>query len=791
MRAKLASARQALLTPWDAIRRLIAVGDYQEDVAEKIYPDRAIALANMFRVISVAGINTMLLWAIYFRKAPCGAAMAAMFGAGVINYVVLFYKSHAWLKECPEAQDPVRYLREMFYLLICLGIIWALLIISMMKVASPAQTGLVYAMIVAGMSTSVLVAPLSIAFAFWIPVVVGAFISLFCGLQPFNPFALVCLISYTGLTGFATVYLNNRLTERLINAIRVEENAEVIKLLLRDFEENASDWLWETDARLELQHVSARLAQVAGKSAEALAGPFPHVLLGDTALVDQGVGSPIAKLNQCIVERSPFRDLIIPVVVGGEERSWLLTGKPVLDKSGKFLGYHGVGSDITLTRRNQEQIAFLARHDSLTKLPNRVLFNEMLHLSCTRCEQDGLALLCLDLDDFKSVNDTLGHATGDGILIAVSERIRSCIRDDDIAARLGGDEFAILLTTKDIEEVSAVARRIVERVSRPYHFDGRVVEVGVSIGITMAPKDGANPSLLLKNADLALYRAKADGRGTWRLYDLEMDERVQERRSLQSDLRHALARGEFYLNYQPIIDLVTKRIVAVEALLRWAHPERGLLSPVEFIPMAEGAGLIAPIGAWVLRKACAVAALWPDDVRIAVNLSPLQFRDAALITDVDAALEESGLEPSRLELEITESTILETNSQTVDALWQMHKRGIRIALDDFGTGFSSLSYLSRFPFDKIKIDRSFIRGLGRERDDSPIILAIIGLAENMNMVVTAEGVETEEQAGFLTAYRCKQAQGYLFYKPLSATEIGEAIMLNRRIFSEHVQSAAE
>ena len=764
------------------------------DIAGRLNDDQATVLAHLMRVMSVAGINTMALYSVYFWKSRSDIVLFVLIAVGGLAYLSLFLLAQRWLGLASNTRKAATFIGRLRVLLILLGLDWAFLLVAMMRIATANQHSLVYAMIVAGMSTAVLVSPVSIAFSFWLPVTVGAFISLAVSAQPFDPYAFLCLLSYAGLTGFCIIYLNNKLAERAINAIRVEENAELIKLLLRDFEENASDWLWETDANLNLQHVSARLAQVSAKPLEQLVGRFPQILLGDIAKADQRAGSPIAKLNRYIGERSPFRDLVIPVVINSEERSWSLTGKPILDKAGKFVGYHGVGSDITSARRSQEQIAFLARHDSLTKMPNRVLFNEMLHLGCNNAEADGMALMCMDLDDFKSVNDTMGHATGDGILIAVSERIRGCIRDGDLAARLGGDEFALILTTKDPEEVTAVARRLVERISRPYHFDGRLVEIGVSIGVTMAPKDGTSPSLLLKNADLALYRAKADGRSMWRFYDLEMDERVQERRSLQGDLRQALARGEFYLNFQPIIDLNTKRIVAAEALLRWQHPERGLLSPAEFVPMAEGAGLIAPIGAWVLRQACAVAAQWPDDIRIAVNLSPLQFRDAGLISDVDRALTESGLEPSRLELEITETTVLETNNETVDALWQLHERGIRIALDDFGTGYSSLSYLRRFPFDKIKIDRSFIRDLGREKDDASIILAIIGLAENMNMVVTAEGVETAEQEEFLISSGCTQAQGFLFHRPLRAEQIFEIICSDQPDqppYPAEIQPAAE
>ncbi len=764
------------------------------DIEQRLNIDLASVLANIFRVMSIAGINTMLLWGVDFWNGASHLSLDILFVCGILNYVALFARGEAWLRSDPVGRDAKKYLSDMFWLLVCLGIIWIALLVSMMSIASATQRALVYAMIVAGMSTSVLVAPLSIAFAFWVPVTLGSFISLFVSAQPFDPFALVCLVSYAMLTGFCAIYLNNKLTERAISAIRVEENNEVIKLLLRDFEENASDWLWETNASLELQHVSARLAQVAQKPPEQISGVFPEALLGDITRFEQRAGSPLVKLKRYIADRSAFRDLVVPVIINGEERCWSLTGKPILDKLGRFAGYHGVGSDITAQRRSQEQIAFLARHDSLTKLPNRVLFNEVLHQAASRCHVDGVALLCLDLDDFKLVNDTLGHATGDGVLVAVGERIRGCIRDGDVAARLGGDEFAVILMSDDVEEVSRIARRIIERVSRPYYFDGQFVQVGISIGIALGPKDHKTPGGLMKNADLALYRAKGEGRGICRFYDPEMDERLQDRRSLQSDLRQALTRGEFVLDFQPIIDLESRQIVAAEALLRWNHPERGPLPPVDFIQIAEDSGLIGPIGNWVLRQACQTASAWPANIRVAVNLSPLQFRDAALVDTIDRVLSETGLEPSRLELEITETTILETSTQTVDALCKLHGRGLRVALDDFGTGYSSLSYLRRFPFDKIKIDRSFIRDLGYEKDDSSIIIAIIGLAESMNMVVTAEGVETAGQARLLKSYGCTQGQGYLFYRPAHAEEISRIIAKSQLLLEslpDYSQDAAQ
>jgi diguanylate cyclase (GGDEF)-like protein len=609
-----------------------------------------------------------------------------------------------------------------------------------------------------------MVSPVSCALAYWTPVAISTLVTGFLA-TTIEPYALTNLISFIFLSGFCIFYLNRQMNERAIGAIRLEENAAVIKLLLRDFEESASDWLWETNAALEMQPVSQRLAQVARRPVESFSGTFPGALLGaDTDAAKEG--SPLAKLNRAIADRSPFRDIVVPVRIQGDARFWSITGKPILDNKGRFAGYHGVGSDITGQRRQQEQISFLARHDSLTKLANRVLFSETLHQVCDQCEATGIALLCLDLDNFKIVNDTLGHATGDAVLVAVAERIRGSIREIDMAARLGGDEFAVIVITEDIDEALFIARRIIERISRPFQFDGQLVQVGMSVGITMAPFDGKTPAALLKNADLALYRAKTEGRGVARLYDPAMDERVQGRRTLQAALRRAVARGEFVLHYQPVIDLATRRVTGAEALIRWVHPERGLLPPAEFIDIAEESGLIVEIGEWVLREACAAAAAWPVPISIAVNLSPLQLRDDTLVDTVTAILQTAGLQAERLELEIVESVMLDHTAQTEEALWNLHQHGVRIALDDFGTGYSSLSYLRRFPFDKIKIDRSFILDLGYEKDDSSIILAIIGLAERMNMVVTAEGVETAEQSELLLSYGCAQAQGFLFHRPM-------------------------
>ncbi len=429
--------------------------------------------------------------------------------------------------------------------------------------------------------------------------------------------------------------------------------------------------------------------------------------------------------------------------------------------------------DVTEQRQAQAKISHMALHDALTGLPNRRLFREQLEDRLAHLERDHqFALFCLDLDRFKSVNDTLGHPVGDKLLRQVGERVQHCLRDCDIVARLSGDEFALLqMGISQPVEMTALAARLIEVIGAPFDIDGHQVIIGLSIGIAVAPGDARDADQLLKNADMALYRAKGDGRGTYRFFEPEMDALMQSRRALELDLRKALINGEFALFYQPLMNLDKGRICGFEALLRWNHPERGMISPLEFIPLAEETGLIGPIGEWVLRQACSEAAKWPSDVCLAVNLSPIQFKLPNLAEIVLIALARSGLNATRLELEITESVLLLNNESTLATLHQLRNLGVRISMDDFGTGYSSLSYLRSFPFDKIKIDRSFVRDLSSSADSLAIIRAVTGLGNSLGMSTTAEGVETQEELAHLKAEGCTEAQGYYFSEPRPANEV--------------------
>ncbi|GEO98907.1 putative bifunctional diguanylate cyclase/phosphodiesterase [Methylobacterium haplocladii] len=436
-------------------------------------------------------------------------------------------------------------------------------------------------------------------------------------------------------------------------------------------------------------------------------------------------------------------------------------------------GFVATYDDVTERWHAESRIAYMARHDGLTDLPNRVLLAERIEGAITQASREaGFGVHCLDLDNFKQINDTLGHAVGDELLRAVAHRLTACLREVDTVARLGGDEFAIVQAgVETAEDAAVLAQRIIEVVSAPYELAEHSVTIGVSIGIALAPTDGMAPDSLLKNADVALYKSKGDGRGVFRFFEAEMDDRLQARRLLEIDLRAAVAAQAFELHYQPIYDLSRDRISGFEALLRWTHPTRGPVSPVEFVPLAEEIGLIVPLGEWVLRQACAEASRWPGNLKIAVNVSPAQFRSAQLISTVREALAETGLAAQRLELEITETVLLANRGATVAILHALRAMGTRIAMDDFGTGYSSLSYLRSFPFDKMKIDQSFIRDLTVENGSGFIVQAVISLGTNLGMTMTAEGVETEDQLARLRAEGCDEAQGYLFSRPVPVSQI--------------------
>lgn len=548
------------------------------------------------------------------------------------------------------------------------------------------------------------------------------------------------------------------------------------KILLDTALENMSQGLcmFEADGRVAL--FNERYSTMMGLPAASLKGRSLLDLLKHRKASGEFAGDP--------------EELFVRMIADAREGK---SGSKILETSaGRALrvvsqpmpggGWVATFEDITEWRIAQEKIAHMARHDALTNLPNRTLFREQLEYALHRTtRKEQVAVFCVDLDHFKDVNDSLGHPIGDDLLKEVARRLSECTREGDTVSRLGGDEFAIVQVGSKLQvsEASALASRLIEVVGAPYIIQGHQVIIGTSIGISVAPDDSSDPDQLLKNADMALYRAKADGRGTYRFFEVGMDARAQARRLLELDLRAALLRGEFEVHYQPIHDLKADQITCFEALLRWNHPVHGMVPPLDFISLAEETGLIVPIGDWVLRTACLDAARWSQDVRVAVNLSPAQFKNRNLVTSVVATLSASGLAADRLELEITESVLLQDNEATLATLHKLRDLGVRISMDDFGTGYSSLSYLRSFPFDKIKIDRSFVHELATRGDSMAIVRAVTGLGKSLGMSTTAEGVETSEQLALLRMEGCNEVQGYLFSPPRPAAEVEKMLSRGR------------
>ena len=553
--------------------------------------------------------------------------------------------------------------------------------------------------------------------------------------------------------------------------LRAVELAETMDTLLLDQEADAQGWVFETDAAGRLRDAVPAMAASLGVQETTIERALFKTLLAPKAAAAAATSDGGRAVRRAMTDRKPFRDVLVEIAAPRGTVWWKLSGKPIANAAGAFDGYRGIGADITAARDTESRIAYLANFDSLTGLANRETFRTRVAGDCAGAARDGHwhALLYIDLDGFKSTNDGLGHAAGDRVLKEAGRRLAAAAPGEALVARLGGDEFAIWLAAVP-SRAEALAQRLLEVLGAPFDVDGVVVTIAASVGIAYAPKHAATPDALLGKADLALYRAKAGGKGVAQTF-AEADElAVIEKRKLEADLKLALARGEFELHYQPLVDLGTGEVTTFEALVRWRAPTRGLVPPGEFIPAAESAGLIAPIGRWVLGQACRDAATWPRAVRVAVNISPKEFAEPDFLHSVALALQASGLPAARLEIEVTEGVFLGRSTRALEHLTALRESGISIALDDFGTGYSSLSYLTEFPVDKIKIDRAFVQNI-HKLEDQAIVEAILTLARRLSIKVTAEGVETAEQALALKVRRCDDIQGYLLSKPRPAADV--------------------
>ena len=538
--------------------------------------------------------------------------------------------------------------------------------------------------------------------------------------------------------------------------------------ILADYEETGQGWFWETDRRGNLTYLSGPVAETLGRDLKQLMGrPFTELF----NLKEQS-GDGERTLTFHLSARSSFSDLAVRAAVNDEERWWSVNGRPTYDTFDNFAGFRGSGTDLTEKRRSQEHVSRLAHFDSLTGLSNRFRMSQTLEkiLLAPQVHNRACAVFLLDLDRFKQVNDTLGHPAGDALLKHVAQRLERVVGKMGRVGRLGGDEFKVILPGKiEREMLAQLAERVIESLSQPYSIEGSRVMIGASVGIALAPDDGVTSEALIRNADLALYAAKDGGRGRHHFYAADLHSDAEERRKMEEDLRDAVTTGGLELYYQPVVQVSTEKITGFEALLRWNHPQQGWISPARFIPVAEDTGLIAPIGEWALRKACQDLATWPESVRVAVNVSPLQFANPSLPLIVTNALANAQVSADRLELEITESVFLNDDEGTDQMFKSLKAIGVRLALDDFGTGYSSLGYLKTAPFDKIKIDQSFVRGATQPGSrNGAIISSIVSLAEALGMETTAEGVETLDELDLVRMLGCSHVQGYIYERPLSA-----------------------
>jgi diguanylate cyclase (GGDEF)-like protein len=584
------------------------------------------------------------------------------------------------------------------------------------------------------------------------------------------------LVAYGAVVSVVVMSSSRTLIARVRAEARADRQRHVVDLLLKDFEGSSRDWLWETDERGHLRHISIRLTEAFARTKASLEGVSLVDLLRSTFSAtsrDEVEAHDFLQLR--FSSRQAFRDQVVPVVVGSEVRWWSLTAKPLFNAKHIHVGWRGVGSDVTEAQRRDIEMTHLANFDALTGLANRHQFRACLD-AALRSDTQGryVMLLVLDLDNFKNVNDTLGHLIGDQLLREVARCLLAVTQEGELLSRLGGDEYA-LIVPGEFTEAQCLARgqALLNVLREPFYIRDTRIEIRGSVGIACAPMHGGNSDDLLKAADTALYAAKDSGRDAVSLFTSEMDERARNRMSVQSELGQALKNNELELHYQPQIDARTMTVVGFEALLRWRRDKRRLLPPMEFIPVAEETGLIVPIGEWVMQQACYDAIKWPETLFVAVNLSAVQFSSRGLIDAINNAVYDSGISPERLELEITESSLIEDSSHARETLKTLRALGHRIALDDFGTGYSSLAYLRSFPLDKLKIDSAFTAGLQTDEqgDASAIVRAIIQLAIALRLKTTAEGVETRAQLDALRAKGCAEVQGYYFAQPMPAIEI--------------------
>ena len=722
---------------------------------------RAVIAGNTLATVSALASTAVLI--VGFDEAPL---RVPLLGWAIVTAVLFTVRAYFIATLDPEETDGqvlARDYRRVVAWMIVTSLAWATGFVLFASIAKGLEIALL-----AVVGTAMLVGVLLIHRA--VPVAGYAHIALLLAAliaagwlsvgAPALPVALVLLI-YSFALWTAVGRMDAAFRNAVLADVERREAGDTVAMLLNDYEEHSTDWLWSADGEGRLGEVSERFAKACDRSVEDLEGT---PLLD---LFDPGEGRDLVARH--IASNSAFRDVEVAAPVGSELRYWQLSARPRSDGS-----LSGVARDVTAARLIEQRVTLMAHYDNLTNLANRYLFNERLRelLGDNRSSGANVALFYLDLDDFKAINDTRGHLVGDRLLREVAGRLACEVRDEDTVARLGGDEFAVLIETRAGDGLLIErAHRFLSVIRAPYEIDGQTYRVSTSVGVARCHDGDCDAEELMRRADLALYAAKNKGRDNLAIFERALDEQARERRSLEVDLGEALARDQLRLHFQPIIELETGQATGYEALLRWYHPERGVLLPSEFLSIAEETGLIMPIGDWVIRTALAETADWAGDFRVAINLSTTQVSDPKLVATLAQALRESDYPAHRVELEITEHVLMDQSETNRETLLRLREMGLKIALDDFGTGYSSLAYLRRFPFDRIKIDRAFVRDLNSDIGSQAIVSTITRLAEAMDMETTAEGVEDRRQLDLLRKLGVKEAQGFLISKPLPAENI--------------------
>lgn len=747
------------------------VGEFEmsQEQAERLQVSQLDSIEDLTTIIVMAGLLNTFVIMLMFGAGPLGNLFSfwAISQCAVLGYIIVSRVRHSGK---PFAGSPDERQRRYVRAATIIGFFWAIIPLMAFPVGDDMQFAATGIILTATMFGGVLLIGRipDAAMGFVLPILGGMLAALQLQQDPRNDLLSILTLVYGGMLYFAAKLAYGQFARQQLGQEALEEQTQVIGLLLRDFEENASDTLWQTNLAGEICALPDVFSSSSNSSDWNDRG-------GDDFISTFASSQERTALLEHIKAQRPFKDIIVESASASGK--WLsVTGKPVFE-SGIYQGYRGVVSDVTQAKEIEERISFMAHHDELTGLPNRHRFSQILteQAKSTSNQVEDWYVVWLDLDRFKWINDTMGHEVGDQVLKAVASRLKGSVSKTGTVARLSGDEFAILDSATDYASLRGRVDKLMGDLSMPYSVWETPLTCHATAGVKILPKGYFDTDKALKQADTALNEAKLRERGSWCLFDHRMEEKIIADRQLEADLQNAIENNELRIFMQPIVASDTREVVACETLLRWEHPQRGMVSPGVFIPFAEENGLITRIGAWTIRKAIAQAARLPEHVRVAINVSPVQIHSDDLIPTVINALATNGVAPSRIELEITESVMITDTEFTMERLRQLKDIGVRIALDDFGTGFSSLSYLRQFPFDKLKIDKCFIDGIETDEDSRAITKATLSLANALKIRCTGEGVETPGQADFLRDNGCHELQGFMFSRPQPIEKLAHLI----------------